>query len=725
MKKRGVIKQMNIDNLFKNKENDDNTNPKIIKKGAQIMNKNMFKRVISFVIAMMLILPNLPMNLVKADESLNQSGDLSTVNVTTEAAIQLEPIKIDNKTLLVKHNYIVDGEIASSEYEEIEGLKVGEEFEPPAFALEVTGFKFIESDLLTIVISESEMNEVNLFYEEIVVEDNSSDGPLDIKLNSMNRMALLDSEPSQNEPGAVFIDKTAEWVDEANGIAKIKLNLWGNPVITGSDVVLVLDRSGSMSSNQRLSKTKTAAKAFVEELYKPVDGVPSDNRVLLVTFNTSAEARPRNTNNNSSAYFIGESDSVGGVGAQDYLDGRIEAMIANGYTSYVAPLNAANTAINNRSDITRPTYIVFMSDGEPNTGGNGQSTATTIKNGGTKIFALGLGLSNNAFNNYIVPLASTPTSTYSKIISDDSDLTTIFTGLAGDILIAGKNAIVTDYINTDNFTVTNKPETSISFEPSDADVTIDIDGKVTWNVGDITKNPKELWVYIRLNNTVIEPGQYNTNFSADLEYVDYKDTSNTKVYPMPQLPIGNIGQINMKYYLVNDQGKPLDTDGITEVTFPQRVDLKSELFEYNGNSDLPLNIQYDVQPPSTIELDGLTYEYVPLSADHGGSPSQQNVTLLANNKIRIFNYGYMLQELNPELTINKSTTAASYGAVGNEIEYSYLVTNSGNVTLNGVFVVTDDKVTVDMTGAPSTLAPGASFIVTAAYVVTQADINSG
>ncbi len=161
MKKRGVIKQMNIDNLFKNKENDDNTNPKIIKKGAQIMNKNMFKRVISFVIAMMLILPNLPMNLVKADESLNQSGDLSTVNVTTEAAIQLEPIKIDNKTLLVKHNYIVDGEIASSEYEEIEGLKVGEEFEPPAFALEVTGFKFIESDLLTIVISESEMNEVN------------------------------------------------------------------------------------------------------------------------------------------------------------------------------------------------------------------------------------------------------------------------------------------------------------------------------------------------------------------------------------------------------------------------------------------------------------------------------------------------------------------------------------------------------------------------------------
>ena len=49
---------------------------------------------------------------------------------------------------------------------------------------------------------------------------------------------------------------------------------------------------------------------------------------------------------------------------------------------------------------------------------------------------------------------------------------------------------------------------------------------------------------------------------------------------------------------------------------------------------------------------------------------------------------------NPSLTLDKTATPSTYDAVGDVINYSYLLTNSGNVTLSGQFTVTDDKATV-------------------------------
>ena len=43
----------------------------------------------------------------------------------------------------------------------------------------------------------------------------------------------------------------------------------------------------------------------------------------------------------------------------------------------------------------------------------------------------------------------------------------------------------------------------------------------------------------------------------------------------------------------------------------------------------------------------------------------------------------------PALTIDKTTTTATYSAVNDPIDYSYLVTNSGNVTLYNLSVVDD------------------------------------
>ncbi|WP_166637326.1 DUF7507 domain-containing protein, partial [Algoriphagus boseongensis] len=81
----------------------------------------------------------------------------------------------------------------------------------------------------------------------------------------------------------------------------------------------------------------------------------------------------------------------------------------------------------------------------------------------------------------------------------------------------------------------------------------------------------------------------------------------------------------------------------------------------------------------------------------------------------------------PELQIEKTITAGDpYSLIDDLIEYEYVVTNSGNVTLNGPFTVNDDKIGVIADPANTTiLSPGATIVFTAVYSVTEADLLEG
>jgi len=79
----------------------------------------------------------------------------------------------------------------------------------------------------------------------------------------------------------------------------------------------------------------------------------------------------------------------------------------------------------------------------------------------------------------------------------------------------------------------------------------------------------------------------------------------------------------------------------------------------------------------------------------------------------------------PALTILKSAVPATYAAVGDVIGYSYLVTNSGNVTLAGPFTVDDDLAADESCPATGTLPPGDTLTCTASYAITQTDLDLG
>ncbi|MFV7236987.1 gliding motility-associated C-terminal domain-containing protein, partial [Flavobacterium sp. ZB4R12] len=87
--------------------------------------------------------------------------------------------------------------------------------------------------------------------------------------------------------------------------------------------------------------------------------------------------------------------------------------------------------------------------------------------------------------------------------------------------------------------------------------------------------------------------------------------------------------------------------------------------------------------------------------------------------------------INPDIALVKTGTFVDtnndgFAQVGEKINYTFAVTNTGNVTVTNI-VITDPLVGLAITGSPiASLIPGATdSSVTGVYTVTQADINAG
>ena len=77
------------------------------------------------------------------------------------------------------------------------------------------------------------------------------------------------------------------------------------------------------------------------------------------------------------------------------------------------------------------------------------------------------------------------------------------------------------------------------------------------------------------------------------------------------------------------------------------------------------------------------------------------------------------------LTLKKTSSTDFFQLLGQSIVYQYLMSNTGNVPLDGPFTISDDHVTITMLPSLSILLPGQSLTRTASYNVTQVDLNHG
>ena len=564
--------------------------------------------------------------------------------VTTLDKMGISVEVAEGLTLTIHHNaFYNDKDI--SEDEVIRGLKEGDVINPADYAWDKDTLTYLGSIPEEITIGAESDNKIELFYDETPVEREEDEIQI---LNAVPRNYYRSRLADDNTtPGKVFPTKTAEWVDEENGLAKINFTIYGNPVRKGSDVILIVDSSGSMSGT-KWSTAKSGAKGFVDNLYESVDGVPSDNRIAIVDFDSSATAYPGI--NNSTETFLKADDTVK-VGnkrpvtysATDYFKDYVidSQMKDSGGTNYDYAFQAAQRIIDNRSDDTRPVYIVFMSDGEPRNNSispyhDGQAEAAELRGQGVTIYSIGLNIGDKKFNNFIVPLASSPKSTYAINIEKTSDLVGIYDAIASSIKIAGTEATITDVINTEAFEIATDYNDGMWYEASTGTVSKSSDNKtITWDFGNISANKETLTIYIKVKDTVPGGTAPDTNKEAKVDFTDPNEQSQTQYIPSPNLAVGDVGTITLNYYLVNEDGITINGTG-EAIDFARRQQLGTKLY-----GDAPQEFgSYTVNAPSTIEYNGIKYQYVAASASKDGSANPSNVELSPAKKAVNLYYGY-------------------------------------------------------------------------------------
>ncbi|MEF9893878.1 MAG: VWA domain-containing protein [Anaerorhabdus sp.] len=551
-----------------------------------------------------------------------------------------EEVKEVSTTLSTIHTYMENDNLVNKEVI-IEDLVVGQEINARDYSLTMDNYTIASLSAETRVLTETD----NVIYYNYDYQANINRPEISITSATMASKARMSSWVNNDQPGAVFVTKEARWVDEENGIAAIDFTVKGNPVITGSDVLLIVDNSQSMVQGiDRWTPLKDAVQAFVSQLYADVDGKPSTNKIGMISFSDNGYQE-------SGGKFLGVTDliNVGTQGkftaTQFYQQKVWEFLNPNGNATNYEDAFRYATSMFNGIDKSRPRFIIFLSDGVPNRGNydTAKSYADTLKADGVKIYSLGLQLDASQtegsttfvpFEKYIQPLASEPVSQYAKDIKDLTQLEPIYQELAGEMKIAGTQAVITDVINDDVFEVTNKPGTSTSVEMTHGTASV-VGNQVTWTLGDITETEKKLTIYVKVNNPDAV-GIVETNKNADIDYVDYAGASKNKDIPNAVLTIGDKGSIKMNYYLVDDSGNLISQSGNSITDFSKRVVLKTEMYEKNGDSVLSFGT-YRITPPASFELDGKKYILV---NDAMFSTTVNDITVNALKKDHNVYYGY-------------------------------------------------------------------------------------
>ena len=155
------------------------------------------------------------------------------------------------------------------------------------------------------------------------------------------------AQPEWPAEGSINLIKDAQPVEDEDGVYEITLTIQGKNYKTTSDVVLVIDCSGSMEGS-KLTNTRAAAKAFGEKLL--TEG--STTRIAIVTYEDTAAKY-----NNGHFYTASELDAF-----KNAID---VATYANGGTNQQAGIHVAQQLLSSDASTGKLKNMVILSDGAP------------------------------------------------------------------------------------------------------------------------------------------------------------------------------------------------------------------------------------------------------------------------------------------------------------------------------------------------------------------------
>lgn len=284
----------------------------------------------------------------------------------------------------------------------------------------------------------------------------------------------------------------------------------------------LLQPNSGWECSGRITKLSAAQKATYQ-LIDQIAAKNSDNQIGIVSFAGSEGGTGKSELNKEACIGL---QALNEEKSLKDLYQAVNNMDADGGTNYTAAFDKAEEYL---SDSDRAKFIIFVSDGQPGYSGespddpywNGLQESAALKEGGAKIYTIGLNVSGNILQE--IASGETYHHNFNDIQNINKDLPDLVSEIADEITTpvskhAGTNAALVDTIS-DRFTLKEGQDVSgLAFNYEN--------NQVTWNVGEITEEGKEI-SFVVIPKEGVYGKNIPTNAEAKLTYTDVDGESQT------------------------------------------------------------------------------------------------------------------------------------------------------------------------------------------------------
>ncbi len=301
---------------------------------------------------------------------------------------------------------------------------------------------------------------------------------------------------------------------DCGGSFQVKLSLTAAPDIVSNptDIVLILDRSGSMAGSA-LANLKNGAKAFIDIIDEATDGtqdgqIGSGSRIAVVSFASTATQ---------------DTQLITSVAD---LKAAVDALTAGGSTNHADAFTKASELL--AAPSTNARVMVMFTDGETTVGPDPSPIAAAARAAGVIIYAIGLSGRGGVDVSALEDWASKPASSYVAITPDDAELEELFKDLARNIAKPG----ATDVVVTDTVSPCFRI-TSVAMPTKGTASLLDAE-TVQWQIDELGVSQSEGAV---LEFTVQHIGSCSGTVEVN-ESISYDDAEGNVVsFPSPELDV--------------------------------------------------------------------------------------------------------------------------------------------------------------------------------------------
>lgn len=300
-----------------------------------------------------------------------------------------------------------------------------------------------------------------------------------------------------------------------DGTVDVTLSLTASPdIITNpTDIVLVLDRSGSMTG-EALTNMKKGADAFVDIIAEATGGassgeIGSGSRIGVVSFADTA------------------TQDTSLITSVEDIKSAINDLTANGSTNHADAFKKAVSLLDSLENGNARVMVMFT-DGKTTSGSDPNPIAQAAKLDGIIIYCIGLigedGIDPQVLDEWATP----PSDSHVLIAPDDEDLEELFKTLAENISKTGATDIVIDEVINSDFTIT---EVKL---PDMGTVVKESDTRLKWSIPELGVTANQSAV-LRFTIKHIANSGGDKKVNKSITYTD--NEQNVVVFPDPMVSV--------------------------------------------------------------------------------------------------------------------------------------------------------------------------------------------